>query len=38
MAKFCLSTKMSPGEYKSLTLTEYRAFVTAWNEMNEVAG
>jgi hypothetical protein len=37
MAQFCLFTKMSPNEYKSLTLIEYKAFIKAWNELNEVA-
>jgi len=36
MARFCLTTNMSPTEYRSLTLTEYRAFISVWNEMNEV--
>jgi hypothetical protein len=27
MARFCLATKISPSEYKALTIVEYRAFV-----------
>jgi hypothetical protein len=27
MADFCLATKMSPAEYRSLTQVEYAAFV-----------
>jgi hypothetical protein len=37
MAKFCLVMKMTPNDYRSLTMREYRAFIGAWNEMNEVA-
>lgn len=37
MARFCLLTKMSPTEYKNLTLGQYQAFISVWNEMNEVA-
>lgn len=35
MANFCLAMKMSPSEYKSLTLTEYKAFIKVYEEMNE---
>jgi len=38
MARFCLLTKMSPSDYRSLTLNEYRTFIEVWNEINEVAG
>lgn len=38
MAKFCIYTKMSPSEYRSLTVREYSAFIEVWNEMNEVNG
>lgn len=37
MARFCLMTKMSPSDYRKLTLQEYAAFIKAVNEMNEVA-
>jgi hypothetical protein len=37
MARFCLMTKMSPGDYRSLTVLEYAAFVEAVREMNGVA-
>jgi hypothetical protein len=29
MAEFCFVTKMSPSEYRALTLYEYHAFVKA---------
>lgn len=38
MARFCLMTKMSPSDYRQLTIQEYAAFIKAANEMNEVAG
>jgi hypothetical protein len=33
-----MMTKMSPSEYRKLTLMEYAAFIKAVNKMNEVAG
>lgn len=32
MANFCLATKMSPSEYRKLTLMEVNAYVTALEE------
>jgi hypothetical protein len=29
MAQICLAAKISPSEYKALTLYEYRAFINA---------
>ena len=29
MANFCVATKMSPSEYRRLTLREFRAFIDA---------
>lgn len=36
MANFCFATKMSPSEYRALTLEEYLAFSSVWQKMNEV--
>jgi hypothetical protein len=33
MADFCLATKMSPTEYRSLSQTEYKAFVKILNRL-----
>jgi hypothetical protein len=33
MADFCLATKMSPTEYRSLTSAEYKAFVKVINSL-----
>lgn len=33
MADFCLATKMSPSEYRSLTQVEYAAFVKVINHL-----
>lgn len=33
MADFCLATNMSPTEYRSLTQTEYAAFVKVLNRL-----
>lgn len=32
MAKFCVATKMSPSEYRTLTLREFEAFIEALND------
>jgi len=32
MAEFCIATKMSPMEYKALTLRERNAFIEALND------
>ena len=32
MAQFCLATKMSPTEYRKLTLREYQAYIEALEE------
>lgn len=29
MAEFCIAAKISPSEYKALTVYEYRAFIEA---------
>ena len=34
MAQFVLATRISPTEYKKLTLRERSAFIEALNEMN----
>jgi len=36
MAEFCVLTRMSPAEYKQLTLVQYLAFLDVINRMNEV--
>ena len=33
MADFCLATKMSPTEYRSLSQAEYKAFVKTLNRL-----
>jgi len=33
MADFCVATKMSPAEYRSLTQAEYAAFVKVLNSL-----
>lgn len=33
MADFCVATKMSPAEYRSLTQVEYAAFVKVLNSL-----
>ena len=33
MADFCLATKMSPTEYRSLSQVEYKAFVKILNRL-----
>lgn len=33
MADFCLATNMSPSEYRSLSQTEYAAFVRTLNRL-----
>jgi len=40
MAEFCIALKMSPSEYKKLTLLEYKEFVTefARNPGNPLEG
>lgn len=34
LAEFCVATGLSPSDYRSLTLAEYRAFIDAVNERN----
>jgi len=36
MAEFCMVTKMSPSEFKQLTLVQYLAFLDVIKQMNEV--
>jgi hypothetical protein len=35
MSQFCIATRVSPTEYKKLTLAEYQAFVETLEEMNK---
>ena len=35
MAAFCLVTKLTPSDYRSLTLRERQAFLDAFNDMHK---